>query len=93
MNVGILLLTGAIGGILAVVYLAILRWTVQRLPGQGRIDISFLLSLLARMALVITGFYLILQGGHWDRLLAALGGFMIVKFFWLRRVKTSELSS
>lgn len=93
MNIGILLLTGFLGGMLAVAYLAILWWTVQRLPRQDRVGVSFLLSLLARLALVITGFYLILQGGHWDRLLAALGGFMIVKFIWLRRVKSTSRQS
>lgn len=93
MNIGILLLTGFLGGMLAVAYLAILWWAVQRLPRQDRVGVSFLLSLLARLALVITGFYLILQGGHWDRLLAALGGFMIVKFIWLRRVKSTSRQS
>jgi F1F0 ATPase subunit 2 len=36
-------------------------------------------SLILRMAVVMVGFYLIMGTGHWERLAAAMLGFIIIR--------------
>jgi F1F0 ATPase subunit 2 len=59
--------------------------TVQRLPTTQWPVLLTLGSLLARTAVTLAGFYLVMAG-RWERLLACLVGFTLMRFFlvtWL----------
>ncbi len=63
---------------LGLVYFLILWFTVQQLcssPTPGRLMIF---SYAARLALVLTGFYFIMDH-RWERIAAALAGFIIMR--------------
>lgn len=67
------------------IYFGTLWLTVKRLVNHRRPALLLILSLLLRMALILSCFYLILNGGHWDRLLAALLGFIALRILLLRK--------
>lgn len=73
-----LLLAGAAGVGLGALYFGGLWMTVRALPHSGRPVVLIAGSFLARMALIAGGFYPILGAG-WDRLLACLAGFVLVR--------------
>jgi F1F0 ATPase subunit 2 len=69
----------AAGLVLGAFYFIALWHTVQRLPtahGPARL---MLVSFVLRMAVVLAGFYLIMGGEHWERLAAAMLGFIIIR--------------
>ena len=55
---------------------------VKGLPSKSP-GLWFTLSLILRLSLTLTGFYLIC-GEHWNRWLACLLGFIIARFFALK---------
>ena len=63
-----------------------LWWTIRKAAGSSRPARWFLGSALLRMGVATAGFYLI-AGGHWERLLACLVGFLVARLFvtWLTR--------
>lgn len=63
-----------------------LWWTVQRLPFTRSRLLLGLGSFAVRTAVVLTGFYFIM-GGHWERLLACLIGFMAARVILIRRLR------
>ncbi len=82
-----------IGGIgIGLFYFGGLWWTVQRLPEFQRPAVWILGSFLVRTVVSLGGFYLIM-GGQWQRLLAALVGFMAARLVLVKRLKTVPTGS
>ena len=76
----------AAGMALGAFYFATLWRTVRKLPAAHSSARLMLGSFILRMAVVMAGFYLIINGGHWERLAAAMLGFVI-----LRKILTYRL--
>lgn len=55
---------------------------VKGLPSKSP-GLWFAISLILRLGITMTGFYFV-SGGHWDRLLACLAGFIAVRFVMIR---------
>jgi F1F0 ATPase subunit 2 len=67
------------GGLLGAVFFWGLWWTVRKGVSSSRPALCFLGSVLARMSIVLTGFYL-LGRDDWRRLVAGLLGFIVARF-------------
>jgi F1F0 ATPase subunit 2 len=66
------------GLLLGAIFFGGLWWTVQKGLSSRRPELWFLGSLLLRTSTVVAGFYFV-SGGHWERLLVCLLGFVIVR--------------
>ena len=55
-----------------------LYWTVHQLTFRQDVAVLFLGSMLFRTSVVVVGFYFIL-GDHWQRLVAGLIGFTLIR--------------
>jgi len=73
-----LLMAWLAGGLLGAMFFGGLWWTVQKGMASDHPALWFSGSLLLRTSLLLTGFYF-LSGGHWERLLLALLGFVIAR--------------
>lgn len=69
----------AAGLVLGAFYFTALWRTVRRLSKAHSPARLMLGSFIVRMAVVMAGFYLIMNGGHWERLAAAMIGFIIIR--------------
>ena len=80
----ILVLAWVAGCGLGAVFFAGLWWTVRLSLSARNPAIWILGSLLARTAMLLIGFYYV-SGGHWQRLLACVLGFVTAKLVatWL----------
>lgn len=67
------------GAALGAVYFTALWHTVQQLPSAKSPARLLLISYFLRVAVVLAGFYLVMGAGHWERLIAATLGFIIVR--------------
>lgn len=86
-NLVILVMMFVLGALIAALYLSSLWLTVRRIH-RGRHPALWLLSsLVVRMGLLLIAFYFIVGDGHWERLLAALAGFVILRTIAIRRVR------
>ena len=74
-----LLVAFAAGLALGAFYFIALWRTVRQLPIAKSPARLMLGSFIIRMAVVVAGFYLIMSEGHWERLAAAMLGFIIVR--------------
>lgn len=88
-DVWILLAAGVIGLILGMGYFAGLWWTLGRVPRASRPGLWLAGSFLVRVVLIMGAFYLLLLQGM-AALAAALVGFLLARFIWLRHKKTSS---
>jgi F1F0 ATPase subunit 2 len=68
----------ASGVLLGAIFFGGLWWTVRRGVTSKRPALWFCGSLLLRTGIVLAGFYFV-TGGHWQRLLACLLGFVIAR--------------
>jgi F1F0 ATPase subunit 2 len=68
-----------VGGVLGTMFFGGLWWTVRQGVSAKRPALWFLGSLLLRTGIVLVGFYVV-AGGHWERLLLCLLGFVIAHF-------------
>jgi len=69
----------AAGLALGAFYFMALWQTLQRLQ-SAKSQVSLMLtSFILRMAVVMAGFYLVMGEGHWERLAAAMLGFIIIR--------------
>jgi F1F0 ATPase subunit 2 len=68
----------ASGLLLGAIFFGGLWWTVRRGVTSKRPALWFCGSLLLRTGIVLAGFYFV-TGGHWQRLLACLLGFVIAR--------------
>lgn len=82
---GELLFSCFIGSALGGVYFAGLWETVRKLPDAEKPVRRMALSFALRTALALTGFYLVMQG-DWQRLAAAMVGFLLMREILLRRL-------
>ena len=71
------------GGVLGTIFFGGLWWTVRKGVSSKQPVLWFFGSLLLRMSIALAGFYFV-SGGHWDRLLACLLGFVIARFIVTR---------
>ncbi|PKN06413.1 MAG: ATP synthase subunit I [Deltaproteobacteria bacterium HGW-Deltaproteobacteria-7] len=79
MNAMLIILMFAAGLALGAFYFISLWQTVQKL-GQTENRVRLLaVSYVLRLAVVLTAFYLMMQGGHWERLVAAMIGFVAMR--------------
>jgi F1F0 ATPase subunit 2 len=76
----------AAGAILGIVYFRGLWQTVLRLPDFARPAWSMSWSFVARVGIVMSGFYFIMLGGHLERLAMAVAGFIIARQILVRRL-------
>jgi F1F0 ATPase subunit 2 len=74
------LLSGAFaaGLVLGAFYFIALWRTVERLPDTPRPLRLMLGSFFVRMAVLLPGFYFVMSG-HWERLIMALAGFILMR--------------
>jgi F1F0 ATPase subunit 2 len=81
-----LVLAGAAGVVLGTIFFGGLWWTVRRGLSSKQPALWFFGSLLLRMSIALAGFYVV-SGGHWERLLACLLGFVVARLVvtWLTR--------
>lgn len=80
------LIFALLGGIVLGLFYFLGLWeTVRRLPQVRRPLFCILSSLILRLAFILTGLYLI-SYGHWDRLIAALIGILLVRALIVRRI-------
>ncbi|MBU1694104.1 MAG: ATP synthase subunit I [Verrucomicrobia bacterium] len=73
----------AAGLLLGAIFFGGLWWTVRKGVSSKQPALWFFGSLLLRMGMVLAGFYFV-SGGHWERLLACLLGFVIARFIVTR---------
>lgn len=78
-----LVLAGLAGCLLGTLFFGGLWWTVRQGVASTRPAVWFLGSLLMRTGIVLAGFYFV-SGGHWERLVACLLGFIIARFIVMR---------
>jgi F1F0 ATPase subunit 2 len=84
-------LGAALGGaLLALVYFAGLWWTVRRVTTARR-PVAFVAGSFVLRATVAAAVLLLIMGGDLVRLIAALGGFLIVRTVVLWRVRQGDL--
>ena len=79
------------GALLGAMFYGELWWTVRRAFLSKRVALWFLGSLLLRMGVALAGFYFV-AGGHWERLLLCLFGFVIARFAVIRLTRSTEES-
>ena len=81
-----LVLAGGAGVMLGAVFFGGLWWTVRKGVASKQPALWFLGSLLLRTAIALAGFYFV-SGGHWERLLSCLLGFIMARLvvMWLIR--------
>ena len=76
----------AAGVLLGAIFFGGLWWTVRKGVSSKRPALWFFGSLLLRMSIALAGFYFV-AGGHWERLLLCLLGFVMARLVvtWLTR--------
>ena len=80
-----LLISFIVGAAIGGVYFAGLWETIRRLPDVENPVRRMALSYALRMALALSGFYFVMQG-EWERLAAAMVGFLLMRGWLLRRL-------
>jgi F1F0 ATPase subunit 2 len=83
-----LLLAFFVGMGAGLLYFGGLWWTVRRLPTARQPALLTLGSFLVRTGVSLVAFYFA-SGGQWQRILASLLGFIIVRVFLVRRIRCS----
>lgn len=66
--------------------------TVRRLPDAHWPVLLLLGSIVGRTTLTLVGFYLVM-GGRWERILACLAGFILVRVVLVRWLRSSHAAS
>jgi F1F0 ATPase subunit 2 len=81
-----LLLAWVAGGILGALFFGGLHWTVNKGVSSPQPALWFCGSMLLRTGIALTGFYFV-AGGHWERLLVSLLGFVMARLavLWLTK--------
>lgn len=82
----VLALAFSAGVLLGAIFFGGLWWTVRKGVSSEQPALWFFGSLLLRMSIALAGFYLV-SGGHWERLLLCLVGFVMARLVvtWLTR--------
>ncbi|MBF0549505.1 MAG: ATP synthase subunit I [Deltaproteobacteria bacterium] len=77
------------GVLLGAMFFGGLWWTVRQVVSSKRSALWCFGSLLLRMSLALAGFYFI-SGGHWERLLLCLLGFVVARLIVIRLTRAAE---
>ena len=77
---------------LGAIFFGGLWWTVRKGVSSTQPALWFLGSLLLRMSIALAGFYFV-SGGHWERLLACLLGFVMARLVVTRLTRPREKSN
>lgn len=72
-----------VGMVLGALFFGGLWWTVRRGLASPRPALWFASSLLLRLGIVLTGFYVV-GGTDWRRMVACLAGFLLMRILVLR---------
>ncbi len=87
MQAALTLLAGFVAGLaLGALHFAGLWHTLGRLPDTRLPGLLMMASLVARMAVLLAGFYLLARWGGWPALAAGLVGVVAARSWLLRRV-------
>lgn len=84
-----LVLAWIAGGALGAIFFGGLWWTVRKGLVSSKPALWVFSSLLLRMGFTVTGFYFV-SGGDWQRLLACLVGFVMVRQIVTRLARLHE---
>lgn len=81
-----LILAFVTGVVLGAIFFGGLWWTVRKGVSSKQPAVWFFGSLLVRMSVTLSGFYLVGRG-HWERLVVCLLGFVIARLVvtWMTR--------
>ncbi len=71
------------GVLLGIMFFGGLWWTVRRGFSSKQPGLWFFGSQLLRMSIALAGFYFV-SGGHWERLLVCLLGFLLARLVVMR---------
>ncbi|MCC6543591.1 MAG: ATP synthase subunit I [Nitrospirae bacterium] len=71
------------GGLLGAMFFYSLWWTIKKGISSKHPAFWFFGSLLLRTSVALAGFYFV-SGGHWERLLVCILGFVIARFIVTR---------
>jgi F1F0 ATPase subunit 2 len=82
-----LILSLLAGALLGAFFFGGLWWTVQKGLTARNPGLLFLGSFLLRMGGVVAGFFFV-SGGHWERLVACLLAFVVMKFIVVKRKRS-----
>jgi F1F0 ATPase subunit 2 len=88
-NVLYLFMAFLVGVGAGIVYFGGLWWTVRQLPFVRQPALLTLGSFIIRTGISLTAFYLA-SGGHWERILVNLLGFIVMRGFLVRRVRLAS---
>lgn len=88
-EIAILVLALAAGLLLGAIFFGGLWWTVRKGFSSPQPALWILGSLLLRTGTVLAGFYFV-AGGHWERLLVCLLGFVIARLIAIRLSRAAE---
>ena len=92
MNEWLMLIIALVMGVLlGAFFFGGLWWTVRKSLASQRPALWIFSSLLLRMGITLTGFYWV-GGGHWERLLLCLLGFLVVRLFITLRLPSGQAS-
>ena len=86
-----LVLSWVAGGAIGAIFFGGLWWTVRKGMSAKQPAFWFLGSLLLRTGVSLTGFYFV-SGGHWERLLLCLLGFVMARPVVMRLTRASDQS-
>ena len=81
-----------VGSLLGAFFFGGLWWTVQKGVNAKHPALWFFSSMLLRTGITLTGFYEV-SAGHWQRFLACLVGFVIVRFIVLRLTRIGSFKA
>lgn len=84
-DIVVLIAALVVGSFLGLFFFGGLWWTLKRLPASRKPQLVMAVSFLARSALTVAGFWAVMDG-RWERLLAALAGFLAVRTALMRRL-------
>ncbi len=87
-----LLVALAAGVLLGSIFFGGLWWTVRKGFSSNQPALWFFGSLLLRTGTTLAGLYFV-AGGHWDRLLVCLFGFVLARVAVTRLTETSKQSA
>lgn len=84
-----LMLAWVVGGALGTFFFGGLWWTIRKSLASPKPALWVFGSLLLRMGVTMTGFYLV-SGGDWQRLLSCLVGFVMARQLATRLTRQPE---
>ena len=89
-----LIMTGSLlaGVLLGTFFFGGLWWTIRMGPQSEWSGLVFAGSLLLRMAVAVTGFYLV-SHGEWRKLVACLAGFLLARIAVTRLIRLPSAKS